>query len=307
MRKVSPRILCIGACHWDLTLQCNSGVIPGESNPVHSSRSPGGVAFNIARALSHLDCIVGLASRVGSDPVGKALVNYLATSLIEATDVGEETTRHTATYTAVVGPQGELVLGLADMEIYECLDSRYWSSRADKLAGWDAWCLDTNLPEPGLQYLSTLTNRPSLYAVVSSPSKGLRLKSFLRHINTLILNVAEASVLTGQSHRGIGGAEKAAQLLCAAGVDRTLVTQGASGGAWADATGSGTIAALPQPHQLIRVSGAGDSLAAAAIAALEKSHSTAKALELGIHASHLFIQSSDPKTPISAQSDINHG
>jgi fructose-1-phosphate kinase PfkB-like protein len=86
-----------------------------------------------------------------------------------------------------------------------------------------------------------------------------------------------------------------------------LVTQGASGGAWADATGSGTIAALPQPHQLIRVSGAGDSLAAAVIAALEKCDSTAKALELGIHASHLFIQSSDPKTPMSAQSDINHG
>ena len=302
-----PKILCIGACHWDFTMQCAAEVIPGESNPVRSFRSPGGVAFNIARALSALDCIVGLASRVGSDPDGRALVEYLATSRIKAVDITEETTRHTAAYTAVVDPQGELVVGLANMEIYDRLDRRYWSSRVDKLAGWDAWCLDTNAPEPGLQYLSTLTNRPHLYVVVSSPSKGLRLKSFLRHINTLILNVAEASVLTGQSHCGIGGAEKAAQLLCAAGVDRTLVTQGAGGGAWADATGSGTIAALPQPHQLIRVSGAGDSLAAAVIAALEKCDSTAKALELGIHASHLFIQSSDPKTPISAQSDINHG
>jgi pseudouridine kinase len=262
------------------------------------------VAFNIARTLSELDCIVGLASRVGSDPGGKALVDYLAHSRIEAIDISEETTHHTATYTAVVGPQGELVLGLADMEIYDHLDSRYWSSRGDKLAEWDAWCLDTNLPERGFQYLSTLANRPQLYAVVSSPSKGARLKSSLRHINTLILNVAEASVLTGQSHCGIGGAEKAAQLLCAKGVDRTLVTQGANGGAWADASGSGTMAAPPQSNQLIRVSGAGDSLAAAAIAALEKSHSTAKALELGIHASHLFIQSSDPKTPDHLGTDL---
>jgi pseudouridine kinase len=307
--ETNPKILCIGACHWDFTMQCAAEVIPGESNPVRSSRSPGGVAFNIARALTDLDCIVGLASRVGSDPGGRALVNYLTTSRIKAIDITEETNRHTAAYTAVVDPQGELVVGLADMEIYDRLDRRYWSSRVDKLAGWDAWCLDTNLPKSGLHYLSTLTNRPRLYAVVSSPSKGVRLKSSLGYINTLILNIAEASMLTGQSHCGIDGAEKAAQLLCAAGVDRTLVTQGAGGGAWADATSSGTMAAPPQPNQLIRVSGAGDALAAAVIAALEKRHSTAKALEVGIRASHLFMQSTDPITwtPISAQSDINHG
>ena len=291
-----PKILCIGACHWDFTMQCAAKVIPGESNPVRSSRFPGGVAFNIARALSDLDCIVGLASRVGSDPDGRALVEYLATSRIKTVDITEETNRHTAAYTAVVDPQGELVVGLADMEIYDRLDRRYWSSRADKLGGWDAWCLDTNLPKSGLQYLSTLTNRPRLYAVVSSPSKGVRLKSSLRYIDTLILNVVEAAMLTGQSHCGIGSAEKAAQLLCTAGVNRTLVTQGANGGAWADAAGSGTIGAPPQSNQLIRVSGAGDSLAAAAIAALENGYSTAKALELGIHASHLFMQSSDPET-----------
>ena len=304
-----PKILCIGACHWDFTMQCAAEVIPGESNPVRSSRSPGGVAFNIARALSDLDCIVGLASRVGSDPDGRALVDYLATSRIKAVDITEETNRHTAAYTAVVDPQGKLVVGLADMEIYDRLDHQYWSSRANKLAGWDAWCFDTNLPKSGLQYLSALTNRPRLYAVVSSPSKGMRLKSSLCYIDTLILNVVEASMLTGQSHSGIDGAEKAAQLLCAAGVDRTLVTQGAGGGAWADATGSGTMAALPGSNQLIRVSGAGDALAAAAIAALEKGHSTTKALELGIRASHLFMQSTDPITwaPLSAQSEFDHG
>ena len=102
-------------------MQCAAEVIPGESNPVRSSRSPGGVAVNIARALSDLDCIVGLASRVGSDPGGRALVDYLATSRIKAVDITEETTCHTAAYTAVVDPQGELVVGLADMEIYNRL------------------------------------------------------------------------------------------------------------------------------------------------------------------------------------------
>jgi pseudouridine kinase len=312
MSKTPPRILCIGAFHWDFTLQCDGEIIPGESNPARTTRSYGGVAFNIANMLPYLDCIGGLASLVGCDQGGRTLIEHLDSSRIEATDVSIATTDCTAAYTAVVDPLGELIVGLADMEIYDRLDHQYWSSRKDKLSGWDAWCLDTNLPEQGFQYLSTLADRPHLYAVVSSPSKGLRLKSSLGHINTLILNVAEASVVTGQSHSGIGGAEKAAQLLCSAGVDQTIVTNGADGAAWADSSGSGTIPASTKSNQLIRLSGAGDSLAAVAIAALENNHTTAKALELGVIASHLFVQSSDSQIPITwarivGHSDTSHG
>ena len=293
----TPQILCIGALHWDREIQCIADTVLDQSNPAYSRTIPGGVAFNVATTLAGLNCTAGLVSRVGSDPEGAALIDHLDSSSVNVIDVGIEWDMQTATYTAILTADGELLIGLADMDIYDGLDDRYWAKRKTILNGWDAWCIDTNLPESGLRYLCGQNDRPRLYALATSPAKITRLRTLLKTVDTLILNIAEASMLTGQSHCGIDGAEKAAQLLCAAGVDRTLVTQGAGGGAWADATNSGTMAAPPQPNQLIRVSGAGDSFAAAAIAALEKSHSTAKALELGIHASHLFIQSSDPKTP----------
>ena len=49
----------------------------------------------------------------------------------------------------------------------------------------------------------------------------------------------------------------------------------------------------------VRTSGAGDTLAAVAIAALEKGLSTPQALELGVLASQNFMHRSDPETPLN--------
>ena len=299
MNIISPRILCIGALHLDHEIQCVGDTILGESNPAHTAKSWGGVAFNIAKSLTHLECISGLASRLGTDQSGTDLTNYLAKTQIEPTDIGTEPGKHTAAYTAILDAEGELIIGLADMEIYSLMDNQYWPSRMDKLEGWDAWCLDTNLPESGLQYLISFKNRPPLYLVASSPSKALRIKSLLKDINTLILNIAEANAIIGQSNRDIDTGQNVARMLCTAGVNRTIVTLGPKGAAWADKNGSGTINSPIKDGDPVRTSGAGDTLAAVAIAALEKGLSTPQALELGVLGSHHFMHTSDPSTPIT--------
>jgi pseudouridine kinase len=226
-------------------------------------------------------------------------MNYLAKTQIEPTDIGAEPGKHTAAYTAILNTEGGLIIGLANMEIYDLMDNQYWSSRMDKLEGWDAWCLDTNLPESGLQYLISFKNRPPLYLVASSPSKALRIKSLLKDINTLILNIAEANAIISQSHRNIDDGRTAARMLYTAGVNRAIVTQGANGAAWADKNGSGAINSPIKDRGPVRTSGAGDTLAAVAIAALEKGLSTPQALELGILASQHFMHTLDPDTPIT--------
>ncbi len=299
MNIISSRILCIGALHLDHEIQCVGDTILGESNPAHTTKSCGGVAFNIAKSLTHLECVSGLASSLGKDQTGTGLLNYLAKTKIELTDIGSEPGKHTAAYTAILDTDGGLIIGLADMEIYNLMDDQYWSRRIDKLGGWDAWCLDTNLPESGLQYLVSLKNRPPLYLVASSPSKALRIKSLLQDINTLILNLEEANAIIGQSYRDIGTGKNAARMLCTAGVNRAIVTLGAKGAAWADKNGSGAIGSPIKNKGPVRTSGAGDTLAAVTIAALEKGLSTPQALELGVLGSHHFMHTSDPSTPIT--------
>ena len=67
MTRKRSRILCLGGLHWDRVLRCQDKPVPGESNPVCTTRVPGGVALNVATTLSDLGCEVGLASRVGRD------------------------------------------------------------------------------------------------------------------------------------------------------------------------------------------------------------------------------------------------
>ena len=295
----APRILCIGALHWDLEIQCITDVVPGESNPVHSRTVPGGVAFNVATTLAGLDCTAGLVSRVGSDPEGSALIDHLDSSNVNVINVGIESEIQTATYTAILTPDGELLIGLADMDIYDQLDDRYWSERTAVLAGWNAWCIDTNLPESGIRYLCTQKDRPRLYALATSPAKIMRLRTVMETLDTLILNIAEASALTDTIQIDLDGAQEAARLLCESGVYRTVVTAGHAGAAWADPGGTGVIPGVAQSGRTESVSGAGDALTGVVIAALEQGQSTEIALQFGVQAGALALESRDTRTGLS--------
>ncbi len=87
----------------------------GTSNPGTVVTGLGGVARNVARNLAHLGCGVLLCSRVGDDDAGRrVLAQPLDTSLITVSAVCP-----TASYTAVLKRCGELVIGLADMDVYD--------------------------------------------------------------------------------------------------------------------------------------------------------------------------------------------
>tara|TARA_B100000029_G_scaffold436167_1_gene450634 strand:- start:1806 stop:2741 length:936 start_codon:yes stop_codon:yes gene_type:complete len=295
------RIVCIGGMHMDHKIQCHLYPILGESNPASTTKSFGGVAFNIAKLLPNLGFTTGIASRVGLDSPGAAIIDYLNAAPIDLVDVGKESFKPTARYTDIVDEKGGLIIGLADMQIYDLLDDNYWSTRIAKLRNWDAWCIDTNIPKLGLHFLLSQNDRARIYVIGSSPSKASRLQDVLRSIDTLILNIAEASSITKQIYKGVNGAEKAAKLLYQEGVDRVIVTAGPNGAAWADSKGSGISDSPNMKATTVRTSGAGDTLAAVIIGALEKCCSTKEALELGLLASNFFISTPDPNVSITWQ------
>ena len=291
------RILCIGGMHMDYTIQCDHNPILGESNPARTTKSFGGVAFNIAKLLPHLGFATGIVSRVGLDLPGAAIIDYLNENSIDLVDVGEELSKSTATYTDIVNEKGGLIIGLADMQIYDLLDDHYWSARIKKLRDWDAWCIDTNVPKLGLNFLLSHNDQARIYVIGSSPSKASRLQAILQSIDTLILNIAEANSIINHVHEGINGAEEVAKILHQEGVSRVIVTAGPNGAAWADSTGSGTSGLPNKKVAPLRTSGAGDTLAAVVIGAIEKCCTTKEALELGLLASNFFI--SMPNSNIS--------
>ena len=112
-------IASIGAAHVDRRGMLHAPLILGTSNPGDVHPDLGGVARNVAVNLARLGCQVSCSARVGDDEDGRRVLahcrpphRYLAWSAVSA---------HcpTASYTAILETDGELVIGLADMGIYD--------------------------------------------------------------------------------------------------------------------------------------------------------------------------------------------
>ena len=111
--------------------------------------------------------------------------------------------------------------------------------------------------------------------------------------------------LLSESENYFINAQQAANSLVTAGVNRVIVTDGANGAAWADQAGSGEIRASYNNTFPVQSSGAGDVLAATAIAAFEMGYTTSDAMELGIKSSEIFLSSPKKRVDMNWKSIVH--
>src|SRR5713226_870838 len=141
---MTGKILCIGAAHLDRRARAIAAVVAGSSNPVRLSTGWGGVARNVAETLVRLGASVGLVSRVGADAEADRLIEALAALGIDTGLIARAPGATTASYTALLDPAGELVVGLADMAIYDGMDAAFFAPLRPRLADHAAWFVDAN-------------------------------------------------------------------------------------------------------------------------------------------------------------------
>jgi len=288
------RILCIGAAHPDRKARALGPVVPGSSNPVRLTTAWGGVARNVAETLARLGAGAGLVSRVGDDAEADRLLAALAGLGIDTGLVARVSGAATASYTAFLDPAGELVIGLADMAIYDGMDAAFFAPLRPRLAGHAAWFVDANLPAVGLAAL--LADRPAGTLVAAnavSVAKAPRLAAVLPRLDLLFCNLAEAAALAG---RGPGhDVEALARDLLARGAGAVVVTRGAGGALCADAGGLQPLAAPPAiPRD---VTGAGDALVGATLLARLGGLRLADAVGRGLAAAALTVASEQSVRP----------
>jgi pseudouridine kinase len=254
---IAPRVTVFGAVAMDTRLASRAALVPATSNPVAASERPGGVGRNLAMTLAGLGATVTLASRIGADATGDALLAALAAGGIDTHAVTRSTIHPTARYWAVLESTGELALGLADMAVLDELEPV--AIEPAMAAPADAWLVDCNLPTACIAHLLRSPRRPPLVAVDTvSTAKVPRIAADLARIDLLCTNAAEAGVLTGDGPR-----EVLAARLLAMGTGRVVMGLGAAGLVLADELGVERLAALPiAPRD---VTGAGDALAAAVL------------------------------------------
>ncbi|MDP2698040.1 carbohydrate kinase family protein [Thalassospira sp.] len=263
---LSTRILCLGAAHFDRTLQCTERFVPAASNPVRTlHRKPGGVSRNIAVHLRLLGCHVGMISAVGDDGDGDQILQSLTEIGIDTRQISKISQGHTAGYSAILDQDGELALGLMDAEIYETLTPEFLAGKRAGMRNWGWWLTDANLPPESLAWLAQEKGDIPLCAATVSPSKAVRWKPLIGQIDLLIANRIETEILTGQAVNTPSDARQAIEKLRTNGTGKVIVTLGAQGIVAGD--GDGIFFWPPLPTKVRDVNGAGDAFFAGFMAA----------------------------------------
>jgi len=257
------RAVCIGGAVLDRKYRARQTLVPETSNPVDGVRSLGGVARNVAENLARLGTATTFVSIVGDDEAGRTLLTYMRERGIDVSQVIVSAERPTAEYAAILDPAGDLVMGLADMSIFDLLHpdhiDRIWPHLAS--ATW-VFC-DCNLPAETLAALIDKARTAQFRLAIDAVStvKAARLPKDLTGVDLLLMNLDEANAVLGRrSQKTMADAREAALGLRQAGAREAIVTMGAEGIVVAGIEGVGVFPAVAAAA--VDMTGAGDAMIA---------------------------------------------
>lgn len=284
------KILVLGGAHIDRRGRIFADTNPGASNPGSWFEEAGGGGFNAARNLSRLGHDVRMISPRGGDVLG----DMVHSAAIQA-GVDDKPfvflDRKTPSYTAILERDGNLVIALADMELYKLFGPRRLMIRAvrDAFAAANLILCDANLPA---ETLSAIARRAAerdtpLAAIAISPAKVVRLVPSLGALDHLFLNEAEASTLTDS--RPEEPLEWVRQLE-AIGLKGGVITRGKRA-LIAFEPGLALTLEPPMVDDVADVTGAGDSLASGVLSALLSGLPLQQAVRHGAAAAAITVQS----------------
>ncbi|MAY63010.1 MAG: carbohydrate kinase [Rhizobiales bacterium] len=278
------RILAIGGAHLDRTCRLEGPHLPGASNPGRWENHLGGGVFNTCRNLARLGHEVTLVSARGGDASGERVAEAAEEAGLDDRSM-VFLDRATASYTAILEPDGNLVTAVADMAVYDRIPPRRLLTARfrDKVRDTDLLLCDANFPAPTLETLGLIARRTEkpLAAIAISPAKILRFSAMLGNISFLFMNAAEARALAGSGDNPL-------PRLREMGLRGAAITAGPAPvtAFLDDETAQLTPSPLPA---LSDVTGAGDALAAGFLHALSSGQGLATSLRSGVALARLTV------------------
>ena len=295
-----PRVAVVGACHLDRKARAAAPYVAGASNPVAMTNCPGGVARNVAENLCRLGAGVRLATRLGDDAEGEALLRSLAAlpldlAPIDLAGVSRSATAPTAFHLIALQPDGEMLVAVADMRVYDEITPALLGSLPADFWAVDAIFADCNLPAETLGFLAGLRSGSRKLAVNGvSPAKAVRLRPHLSACDLLFVNRGEAAALLGIGLDGLDPSA-AAGALRQAGAGEVAMTLGGAG--LCVATEKETQMLENPENRVVDITGAGDALAAAYLEARLRGVAPAAAGRRALAAAQLTVACEDSVNP----------
>jgi len=293
-------VVCMGAANLDRKLRSLAPLALHTSNPASQAESFGGVARNIAENLARLGTPVALLTAVGSDSSGAALLAHAESTGIDTHGALRLDDAASGTYTAVLDANGDMVVALADMALYDRLTPSFVAAREAQLAAATLVVADLNLPLDTVDALLAQARRSgvALVVVAVSEPKMARLPRSLAGVRLLIMNAGELAARVGRPLEDEAALQAAMREVQAQGARDLVVTRGAAGVLLT--LPDGAIAHLEAPQaEVLDVTGAGDAFAAAVCWSLAQGDNDdlMLACRRGLHLSKLTVGTLDTVHP----------
>ncbi len=302
---LAKQIFCVGGATIDYKLKTIHSLELFTSNPITSLVTLGGVAHNVALNLAYLIKSVSLQCVVGNDNDGYRLLTHAQNAGIDTTNSLVLDNKMTARYYAILDTQGEMKMGLADMEIYDNIPIAEFTS------AWNAWnqdsiiFIDTNLTTDMLLHAIKISEEKQLCLCIDpvSITKTKKLPASLKGVFLIKPDRSEAAVLSDMPVTSPSDCIKAGEVLLKKGVQNVVISLGELGYVIVNETYQKHFPALPV-DSIVDVSGAGDAFMAGIIFELTQNNDIVAACQTGAAAAALTLQSNHTVTDVMSIANL---
>ena len=180
-------IICIGGANVDRRYLVKDTMIQGTSHNVQSRTNVGGAARNVAENLGRLEDKVMLFSVAGNDAEWKMIESHSEHFMnIKAVDIIEGCP--TGTFMEVIDADGEMVLGLAEVDIFDRMTPEWLNKHLSVLKRSKYIIMDLNCPKETIEFINGFARKYKIPVALLTVSvqRLSNLPSFLEGIRVLI-------------------------------------------------------------------------------------------------------------------------
>lgn len=262
----SQQVICIGGANIDRKFHIKEKAQLGTSNPIYATQNAGGVARNIAENLGRLGMEVSLVSTSGADK-DWSVIEESSSLYMNLETVTQFPEKSTGSYTAVLDANGELVIALADMEVYEAITPDLIRKHDVLLSRSKCIMVDLNCPKETIQFLCSFAyshDLPIVLIPVSSPKMN-RLPDNLDGVTWLITNRDESESYFQTEIKNEEDWKNALEKWLALGIANVVITNGKQGSMIGNKEEGIFHVPSIETNEVVDVTGAGDAFSSAVI------------------------------------------
>lgn len=293
----TKKIYCIGGTALDRKLKAVSPLVEGTSNPISLSTHFGGVARNVAENLANWTQGIYLHTVVGEDDDGVLMLSHMKNKAVDINQSLILKTARTANYFAILHPDGELQMALADMTIFDQVPLVRFTQGFHQFESGQIVFLDTNL-SPEIIASAIAAAREKKMKIFIDPVSIAKTAKLPRDLSGIFLikpNPLEAAALTGVNVETVGEAIRAGEILLQMGAENVVLTLGKAGYVIINREIQEFICIEPI-HDVINANGAGDAFMAGIMYGIQQNFSLKQACQWGAAAAAFTVSSDETVT-----------